>query len=244
MIRVEKPFEIYYGTKSNVLRHANDDEVDFEPTIEDIKYKINDRYYEEHEEQIKKLRNHAKRYSEKKNHQLIKKYLPTKTSDVGENVLIRGTEKNGISNTKLRHVIKRKKSMYKVKFENPVTNLVAFKWISVEDITDLQQKHSGKGRLSRKMFLVRLSNERKLTRQGFDITFNPSPDGNCQFSTIVYHLQSIGIYRSAETLRQEVVSYLSNNPAFGGANFILDFLDMGWEDYYMKCKVMVHSVMH
>ena len=49
----KSPFEIYYGRKSNVLRHANDDEVDFEPTIEDIEYKINDRYYKKHEEQIK-----------------------------------------------------------------------------------------------------------------------------------------------------------------------------------------------
>ena len=54
------PYEIYYGRKSNVLRHANNDEVDFEPTIEDIEYKINDRYYEKHEEQIKTMRNHAK----------------------------------------------------------------------------------------------------------------------------------------------------------------------------------------
>ena len=54
------PYEIYYGRKSNVLRHANNDEVDFEPTIEDIEYKINDRYYEKHEEQIKTIRNHAK----------------------------------------------------------------------------------------------------------------------------------------------------------------------------------------
>ena len=134
--------------------------------------------------------------------------------------------------------------MYKVKFENPMTNLVASKWMSEEDIADLQQKHSEKGSLFRKMFLVRLSNKRKLTRQDFDITFNPSPDGNCQFSTIVNHLQSIGIYRSDEILRQEVVSYLINNPAFGGTNFILHFLDIGWEDYYVKCKVMVHSVMH
>ena len=46
----KKPFEIYYGRNWNVLRRANGDEVDFE----------------KHEEQIKKLRNHAKRYSEKK----------------------------------------------------------------------------------------------------------------------------------------------------------------------------------
>ena len=63
----KSPPEIYHGRKSNVLRHGNDDEVDFEPTTEDIKYKIKYLYYQKHEEQIKKLRNHAKCYSEKKN---------------------------------------------------------------------------------------------------------------------------------------------------------------------------------
>ena len=75
--------------------------------------------------------------------------------------------------------------MYKVKFQNPMTNLVVSKRISVEDIPDLQQKHSDKGYLFRKMFLVPLSNEQKLIRQGFDTTFNPPPDGNFQFSAIV-----------------------------------------------------------
>ena len=50
----KSPLEIYYGRKLNILRHADDDEVDFEPTIE---YKINNSYYEKHEEQIKKLTN-------------------------------------------------------------------------------------------------------------------------------------------------------------------------------------------
>ena len=66
-LRWKKSFGIYYGRKSNVLWHANDDEVDFELTIEDKEYKINDGYYEKHEQPIKKLRNHTKRYSEKKN---------------------------------------------------------------------------------------------------------------------------------------------------------------------------------
>ena len=44
--------------------------------------------------------------------------------------------------------------MYKVKFQNPMTNLVASKWISEEDIADFQQKHSDKGRLFHKMLLV------------------------------------------------------------------------------------------
>ena len=41
----KSPFEIYHGRKSNVLRHANNDEVDSESTTENIEYKINDRYY-------------------------------------------------------------------------------------------------------------------------------------------------------------------------------------------------------
>ena len=48
------PLEIYYSRKSNVLRHVNDDEDDFESTIEHIEYKIKDRYYEKHEEKILK----------------------------------------------------------------------------------------------------------------------------------------------------------------------------------------------
>ena len=94
--------------------------------------------------------------------------------------------------------------MYKVKFQNPMTNLVSSKWISVEDIADLQQKHSDNGRLFCKMFLVPLSNEKMLIRQGFDTTFNQPSDGNCQFVAIVYHLQSIGTYHSADLLRHEV----------------------------------------
>ena len=49
-------------------------------------------------------------------------------------------------------------------------------------------------------------------------------------------MQSIGIYRSAETLRYEVVSYLIHNLSFGGTNFILDFLDVGWKDYLREMQ--------
>ena len=39
-----------------MLRHANDDEVDFEPTIEDIEHKINKNFYEKHEQKMKKFK--------------------------------------------------------------------------------------------------------------------------------------------------------------------------------------------
>ena len=43
-------------TELNVLWHAKNDEVDFEQTMEDAKYKIKDRYYEKHNKKKKKKR--------------------------------------------------------------------------------------------------------------------------------------------------------------------------------------------
>ena len=78
------------------------------------------------------------------------------------------------------------------------------------------------------MFFVPPSNNQKLIRQGYNLTFHPSE--NCRFSAITYYLQSSGINRSAETSRHELVTYLIKDPVFGGTNFVPDFLDIGWED--------------
>jgi len=43
------------------------------------------------------------------------------------------------------------------------------------------------------------------------INFNPPGDGNCQFAAVAYQLQNFGIYRSARTLRDEVVSFMVQN---------------------------------
>ena len=52
----------------------------------------------------------------------------------------------------------------------------------------------------------------RLTEQGYSMTFNPSKDGNCQFSALAYALSKYGIFHSPTTLRYEVVEYLRNNP--------------------------------
>ena len=45
------------------------------------------------------------------------------------------------------------------------------------------------------------------------IAFNPAGDGNCQFSALCLWLRRIGIERSSETLREEIVKYLKENPS-------------------------------
>lgn len=44
------------------------------------------------------------------------------------------------------------------------------------------------------------------------VQFDPAPDGNCQFSAMADQLASLGIFRSAATLRDEIVQNLRSNP--------------------------------
>lgn len=62
------------------------------------------------------------------------------------------------------------------------------------------------------------------------IAFDPPKDGNCQFSALCFFLRSIGIERSPETLRREIVKYLRENPN-DSEGFPLElFAGKGWAD--------------
>ena len=48
--------------------------------------------------------------------------------------------------------------------------------------------------------------------RGYIEFFDPPKDCNCQFSALCFFLRSIGIERSPETLRREILKYLRENP--------------------------------
>ena len=48
--------------------------------------------------------------------------------------------------------------------------------------------------------------------QGHKLVYNPPGNGNCQFAALAYHLSSLGILRSPETMREEIVKYLETHP--------------------------------
>lgn len=50
-----------------------------------------------------------------------------------------------------------------------------------------------------------------IEHQGFQVTYNPPRDGNCQFAALAHQLNTLGIFRSPETMRKEIVDYLQNN---------------------------------
>ena len=48
--------------------------------------------------------------------------------------------------------------------------------------------------------------------QGFKLVYNPLGDGNCQFAALSHQAKRLGILRSPETMRKEIVEYLKSNP--------------------------------
>ena len=124
-------------------------------------------------------------------------------------------------------------------------------WFSIEDIADFHSGEKRKGNdfnneekelKRKKMDYMRLllspmtmdDRMHLLTEQGYSMTFNPSKDGNCQFSAIAHALSEYGIFRSPTTLRYEVVEYLRNN-SHNAEGFPFDvFLTQPWEDYLQE----------
>ena len=73
-------------------------------------------------------------------------------------------------------------------------------------------------------------NEREFMEDCFEeahflISYDPPGDGNCQFSVICKSLRSVGIDRSEETARQEIVEYLENHP------HLQNFTTVAWPMY-------------
>ena len=68
-------------------------------------------------------------------------------------------------------------------------------------------------------------------RQGYELIYDPSGDGNCQFSAMVYALAKNGIYRSPATIRNDVITYLTTND-LDSRGFPLElFAGMPWSEY-------------
>ena len=72
-----------------------------------------------------------------------------------------------------------------------------------------------------------------IEEQGFDIQYNLPGDGSCQFAALANQLSASGIFRSAETMHEEIVRYLQtttvDNEGFPLSEFLPEF--NSWEQY-------------
>ena len=113
------------------------------------------------------------------------------------------------------------KHRYKVSFKQPNENRRE-QWFHVSELASAQTHNTTPNKRShRSKFYIPLTREgsaqNMVTECGLPISYNPPGDGNCQFAAMAHHLETLGIHRSARTLRHEVTQYLDTHVALGSS---------------------------
>ena len=69
--------------------------------------------------------------------------------------------------------------------------------------------------------------------QGYNIVFNPPGNGSCQFAALARQLSGLGIFRSPETTREELIGYMQENYLDNDDFPLLQFIPEfdSWESY-------------
>ena len=216
----QSPFEVYYGRKSNFVVKASYNtnktitwmSTSSEPTSINV--------LQNRSKRIKKIRSEAAENTKRLDKRMVDKHkIRHKTIEYKYNdkVLIRIGNGGKRSHPKRRFVVEgtilkkgKHSDNYKVLLIPPGQTNFTEQWVSIEDIASA--KHTNKTNSCRKShrskYLIPLTGEDRLEAfedQGYIIAYNPSGDGDCQFSALSYFLQTIGVYRSANIIRREIV---------------------------------------
>ena len=164
-------------------------------------------------------------------------------------VRLRGRERNKRHVTQARIEEKNiKLHTYKVAYTSPLTGKKERKWVPVDDITSLtlqreKQKQKAAKLSKRKKaqhhkryyILMRKDYVQAIEDKGFELVYNPPGDDNCQFAALSHQVRTLGILRSPETTRKEIVAYLESNPydstGFPLLEHLADNEFASWNDY-------------
>jgi len=237
----KSPFQIYYGRQSNRIVNPIDvspaeirSEIiasnlsDFQPSFDDIVAfdRCRNNLRRGAKKSGKRCMAHMVRRGMKKN--------PASVYKLNEIVLVRYTNK-GHKVPKRHRVIKGKIvkrnlmfSSYKITLKPPDCSYPITKWFSVSDITSTSRKKELSRKITpeqmnkkhkytahkRKFYIVYSHNERlsNFQSEGLTVQFDPLPDGNYQFEALADQLLQVGVHRSGDTLRREIVQDLRNHP--------------------------------
>ena len=109
----------------------------------------------------------------------------------------------------------------------------------IEDTADHPAEEKSNQRRFQENLLISLTKRDRIeqfTDQDYNVVYDPPGDGNCQFSAFCFALRNIGLHRSPETLRREVVQYLNSNDI---ANVIplAFFAGVPWEQYLQEMQM-------
>ena len=211
-----------------------------------------------HSKNASTIRKDARAATERCNRRIVNAQLkcnPASKYRIGEKVYIRLPKKGGSKGGQKRcHVIEAltekrnlKRHSYKVSFVSPLNGKMEKKWLMVDDITSLTLKEEKMKQMATKLtkqkkeyhrsrYLIPMKQDdysEIIEDQGYYIVFNPLGDGNCQFAALANQMSALGIFRSQETLRKEIVQYLEENALDVDGFPLLELVPEfnSWEDY-------------
>ena len=70
--------------------------------------------------------------------------------------------------------------------------------------------------------------------EGLTVSYDPQPDGNCQFDAAAEQLHLYGIHHSMQTLRAEFVSFLQSDSHAELVRHFQSFVTGSWREYVMN----------
>lgn len=138
----------------------------------------------------------------------------------------------------LANIVKRnlKHSTYKICYKNPLSKMKNVKWVSVSDLAAFKEDTPGKkvrkGTAS-KYYIPLLDS---FSERDMSVAYDPPGDGSCMFGAVAHQLNSLRIYRSSSTLRQEVVDFMRANPYFSGSHFLESVLEENRSNYLQRME--------
>lgn len=249
-------FEIYFGRKANELVTEGEKKDKTIYTARTIAPSTKD--FRNQRQNTSLLREKASKADKRMAQRMMEKDARKniyKTYESGDKVFVRVGSKRRGSTMKHRvlagKILKRNKNnaTYKVQFRIPGSEHPIQQKFRVEDIADRSDIVKGPKkdtqsfrdkRASRKNYqqklripLTRTDRIEQLTEQGYVQMYDPPGDGNCQFSALCFALRNIGFHRTAETLRTEVVNYLTKNDMVSGVSLGL-FAGIPWQQYLQE----------
>jgi len=73
--------------------------------------------------------------------------------------------------------------------------------------------------------------------EGLAVSYDPLPNGYCQFAAVAQQLHLFGIHRSAYTQRAEVVNFMQSNIHGELLRHFQSFVPGGWSDYVRNMQL-------
>ena len=243
------PFEVNYGRK-NIIRtlHLSSNTGDASPgSVSDAVPEDLEQNMSKFEQNRRKIRRRALKSTERCMKRMSKSRgnPPPSVYNLQDKVLVRVSTGPRFSKRYaviLGIVVKRNAdlSKYKVKFRmlgNPGHQHI--KWFAVCDVTSItrereKQRSEHKARKHQCIQLLQsITHGMRLESfgsLGFRTRLDPNSDGSCQFAAMVDQLASLEIFRSATSLRQEIVSDQMLHPLAMNGIHLSNFVEGQWHD--------------